>query len=368
MRLIQASTVLSLLVVGGIVIACGDDDAVTPTPTGNDAGTSAVDGGTGSDSGSTPDGSGGACANLAGVYGITGTCTTDVLAPPKILCVRQKECSFTAKTEAVGQIITGTATNTGFTATTETPVHEDCSGTVADGALGTLECGAAGITCTMSGTRVAMPNAVDYCCDVVAQDCGAGMRCQSMGTTENLSLVSVCVPDRGTVDLNGTCTRASTATADIGNDDCKKGLFCANTGQASTTTRICRKLCRTNTDCTTAGEACFGVGAIDAGFCMARCSIFGSTGTACGTNNTCRIIGSFESDGYTLDQRCDFVGAGAAGATCAFHSDCAAGLGCNDSGKCAAYCDGAHACTTGTCKPRTGKAVAGYDTTTGLCN
>lgn len=372
MRLFHVSSLFLVFAVGGIVLACGDDDVAMPTGTASDAGPDAItladagaepvtDNDAGSDAGPPA-----ACANVAGAYAITGTCTSTLVVPPSVMCIRQKDCALTGKDDFPNQVLTGTATATTVTATAESPAHQDCTGEVKDGKLGTLACTGTGITCTMTAAPAPIANATDYCCDVLAQDCPSGSRCQPMGSIDKVPLVNACVPDRGTVELGAACTRASTATADVGNDDCKKGLYCSNGGQPATTSRVCRKLCKNNPDCTKAGQACFNLTGIDAGFCMERCSIF--NGTACGTGNTCRVLPSVENDRFVFDQRCDFVGAVAAGAACQFHTDCAAGLACNDANKCAPYCDSTHPCATGTCKTGTGPAAAGFDTSTGLCN
>lgn len=330
--------------------AGADADAAAPIADGGDAGDSGVDAG---------------CANVAAAYSLSGTCNAPGFAPPKVLCVKQNQCALTAIDEFFGQTFTGTATNTGVTATTEAPVHQDCTGTVTSGKLSTLACTAptVGLMCNATAAPLALKNATATCCSVTTQDCKAGERCQPVGNTQNVA-VNACIPDRGTVDLNGACTRAGAAVTDIGDDDCKKGHFCANFGQATPATRVCRKLCTSNTDCTTG--ACFGFASAGSGLCIDRCKLDG-TGTACAAGNTCRPLTSLSpTAGEVVDLRCDFIGTTADGGNCTASADCVAGSGCTG-GKCAPICDTAHPCATGTCTKLTGTYAPTTEASTGFC-
>jgi hypothetical protein len=84
-------------------------------------------------------------------------------------------------------------------------------------------------------------------CDLVAQDCPGGMKCDK--TCTPTGIVTVCVPDEGG-------TRGHAEMCGIGQDFCAKGNFCAIfvdlDGGAP---QMCARYCDTAADCP-AGRQC----------------------------------------------------------------------------------------------------------------
>lgn len=50
-------------------------------------------------------------------------------------------------------------------------------------------------TCSAPQRRITVPDAVSYCCDVVRQDCGPGLRCQAFAVDADIRF-SACVAGR----------------------------------------------------------------------------------------------------------------------------------------------------------------------------
>ena len=71
-----------------------------------------------------------------------------------------------------------------------------------------IRCEAGGLaSCDAVAVRPTFPGATRWCCDVVAQDCGAGQRCNLVSTQPNDSTaISACIP-AGTLTRGATCMR-----------------------------------------------------------------------------------------------------------------------------------------------------------------
>ena len=167
--------------------------------------------------------------------------------------------------------------------------------------------------------------------------------------------LTACVPN-GTIAEGMPCTRTGGV---IGADMCAEKTICANLGQPTVATRVCRRVCGNNTHCA-AGEICRRLGfAPSSGFCTAKCTI---GGTDCPTGNTCRtelaILGSGMPD--QVQTNCTQVGTTAVGAPCTDSVQCAANSDCysdpTGAGSMAIgrqTCGPMSACPAGqTCRPR----------------
>lgn len=326
-----------------LAAGCGSNNATpvtTDVPAATDAGA----------------GDGGACADFSGGWALTGTCSVPGFSPFPVACITQTGCAATVVVSA-GSLPGTIAGNTLTFGTSVSGIPLECTVTRSGASL-TASCVAAGgaATCTATGAPIEFPGATRFCCDVSAQDCGAGRRCNIISsTTTNNDLLTACVPS-GAVADGAACARAG---GRVGAEDCAQGLFCANYNNATAASRTCQRLCRSASDCR-AGEGCVSVTDTPrTGVCLPPCTL---NGTDCAAG-TCRPVNTFQSATTTaFVNGCFPVGAAAAGASCAQSPDCGANLACRG-GVCRAVCDATHACPMGqSCMAYTGTNPAGSGT------
>lgn len=330
--------VLSLAACSSSPAAPGADaaaDVVTPDAAASDA---------------PPAGDGGACADFSGAWSITGTCSVPGFSPFPSACITQTGCAAqivvtTGPTPGtvVGNQLTFTSMVSGIALT--------CTATRSGEGTLQIRCEAGGLaSCDAVAVRPTFPGATRWCCDVVAQDCGAGQRCNLVSTQPNDSTaISACVP-AGTLTGGATCTREG---GRLGADQCGAGLSCVNFGQAGTDDRTCQRLCRSSADCM--GGVCLNVSSAPrAGICQTRCEILGTDCAA----GTCRYRTTWPAESpdtapAVLMPSCQPVGTTMEGATCTLTTDCAATLTCarraaTDPYTCRRVCDATHPCPMGT--------------------
>ncbi len=148
-------------------------------------------------------------------------------------------------------------------------------------------------------------------CDVIAQDCGAGMACV-YGTTMMGGMASTICIAAGVRALGETCGAAE--------GQCQAGLFC------SASTNICTEYCCEGSvaDCSQAGALCFGGGAEAPwlGVCNvpAGCTLVPQSG--CGAGEACYPV---SADGTT---DCLTAGTTPVGMTCDSANACVPGAIC----------------------------------------
>lgn len=185
-------------------------------------------------------------------------------------------------------------------------------------------------------------------CNTAVQDCMSETdKCTVVVDPATDMLKAQCVPITGMKVEGETCQRMpDNNTTGVGKDDCDKGLFCSGrtfivTGPPQM--RVCRKLCKDDLTCTTAGQKCMSLGDND-GICLPTCTFFG---TECGTGLTCDISTHFGDD--ALLGECRGVGPGPLGSECDRLDDCPADSVCarpdqNQPFTCRQLCDATHAC------------------------
>lgn len=287
---------------------------------------------------------GGTCTDLTGAFTILGQCSPSGGRPFSIATVTQTGCRASVATEA--GVVQGTVSGdtVSFTVTAQS-ITFACALTKRDGII-TTQCDATSrnLRCALTGTPVSFPGATRYGCDVHAQDCGETARCTAISNdTMNSFLLTACVPD-GAIVEGDSCVRTA---GRVGAEDCARGLFCANTGNATLDTRTCQRLCRLASDCN-AGETCILLSrAPQSGVCTRSCELFG---TDC-RMGTCRTDDGFAGTDPTSSQlttvaSCQLVGPIQLGERCVVQYHCAANLACRD-GFCRRACDRTHACPAG---------------------
>ncbi len=325
-----------------------DAAVVTDTPAVTDA-PAVTDTAPASDT--TPAGDAGACVDFTGGYTVTGTCSLPGVVPFPAVCIAQTGCS--AQINLEGAVVTGTVVGGRLTFTTSTmgvpltcTVDRNGDGSTA------VRCEAAGgaVTCDAVAAAPSFPGATRFCCNVTAQDCGAGQRCTvvGVGASNNTSLTA-CVP-AGTTAVGGACTRTD---GRLGADNCAAGSSCVNYGQAMASSRVCVRTCTRSSECAD-GESCFVTAPTPgAGVCRARCTLGDAMPCAAGT---CRYVNGYNADG-TVTLRaptCQPVGTATESMPCSSDTDCAAGLACSrrtgsDPFTCRPLCDRTRPCAAGTC-------------------
>jgi hypothetical protein len=350
--------------------AAGTTTTTTTTSSGSGGhgsgggGTGSAGGGGAGQGGAAPDG--GSCASIAGTYTGQGTCSDPSRYFPSAVCARQDGCKVEVFTNG-NQDYSGSVTGEDFSVSLSKPIPITCTGKAQQDKPTTMSCGAMGITCNGTVTPDALKDATNPCCDVVKQDCGAGLRCQVVGSASG-GAFTACIKDDGQVANGGTCKRASEGPLDVGHDDCQKGSFCTRLMSPDPAVRHCQPLCALDADCG-AGKACFDAGAAPVvGICLGTCTMFAAGGDAgaCPAGTTCRMATSLGAAGRLVNVLCDAAGAKKDGDACQAFVECGAGLACI-SGTCRAYCDAAHPCATGSCAAFTGAKAEGIDATLGLC-
>jgi len=344
MRTRHASCLFALLTVA---LGCSSDPAPAPTDAGTATDTPSV-----TDTPAATDTPGG-CEDFTGAFALEGTCSVAGFRPFPAACVVQTGC--TAVINVQTGPTTGTVVGNRLTFTSMVSgIGLECTATRGAGGVLAVRCEAAGgiASCDATGTPVSFPGATRYCCDVSAQDCGAGQRCNLVNDgTPAGAAVTACTPSGDTAS-GATCTRAD---GRLGADTCSAGLFCTNYGNATSSDRTCQRLCRSTADCT-GGASCLAVGdAPRTGVCVAPCT---PQGTDC-AQGSCRYVNTWgATDPATAPAisrpACLPNGMGAVGASCTFLSDCGPNLGCArpNAGApfvCAPVCDATHPCAAGTC-------------------
>lgn len=298
-----------------------------------------------------PAGDGGACDDFTGAYTLVGTCSVAGFSPFPAACIAQTGCN--------AQIVVATGPTTGAVAgntltftSMVSGIPLTCSATRGAGRALTVHCTAGGgaATCDAMGTPAEFPGATRWCCDLGAQDCGAGQRCNLVGAgTNNATALTACIP-AGTLAEGATCTRTD---GRFGADMCGVGLSCILSGQTAGLVRTCQRVCRSSADCMS-GACLSASDAPRGGFCRGSCT---PLGTDCG-EGTCRYLNTWGAEmrdtaPAILATACQPVGVGMEGATCTSGGDCAANLNCArrtaaDAFACRRICDVAHPCPTGT--------------------
>jgi hypothetical protein len=178
-------------------------------------------------------------------------------------------------------------------------------------------------------------------CDAVKQDCATGKKCVLNVAGSNVLASGTCVPN-GTVSEGKPCNQDSTVS-NVLNDDCLAGLSCDNDGADGN--YYCRKLCSSDTTCTTTGQKCAGIfDPNPVGLCLPVCTLFG---TDCPAGSNCSVALSLPGDGNSVNGYfvCKTPGTVAPFASCMSDTDCGADYVCDGTtNKCTPVCDATHAC------------------------
>lgn len=202
--------------------------------------------------------------------------------------------------------------------------------------------------------RITEPGAVSYCCDVVQQDCGAGLRCQVFNASADGSIrMTACIPlPAEPIAEDAPCTRVD---GRVGADTCEAGTFCANFDQPTPGDRVCASYCQSETDCA-AGEVCSFFGDTPyVGVCRSTCTI---GGVDCADGLTCRSGLTLDSQEgpYTIRPMCIWFTDGPVVGECSVGEECGANDTCATRDgieyACRATCDATHGCEPGfSCTP-----------------
>ena len=203
MRVVRFVPVLSII---GLVSACNPapitpDAATSPDASMIDAPMGAM-ADVGSDAGAT------GCVDLTGAWALSGTCSVAGFSPFPTACIVQTGCDAAISVSS-GTIHGTVVGNRVIFETTVSSFPLACTATLTGSRL-SVNCDAAGgaATCEATGTRGTVPGATRFCCDVHAQDCGAGQRCTpyASGAGVGDNVLSACVP-AGALALNAPCMR-----------------------------------------------------------------------------------------------------------------------------------------------------------------
>ena len=178
-------------------------------------------------------------------------------------------------------------------------------------------------------------------CDLIAQNCGAGMKCTLTGA-DDTNLQPACLP-AGTSAIDAPCSRSGT----FGEDDCVARGFCTFAGVLPPTsggTRYCRTLCSADAQCPSGQRCAAQSGDGKTGFCVPTCTAFGAcpSGMTCAEHRT--SVAGFPD--FMLD--CRLPAGVAVGGSCQSDDNCVADAVCI-SNLCRALCDQAHPCAAGSC-------------------
>ena len=304
-----------------------------------------------------PAGDSSTCADLGGAWALNSDCSSIGLGGLEgTACLQQTGCGVRVSlSEYVGDgTVTGDTLSFPYE---EMGVRYLCTGTIADGQL-TVQCNRASgsLRCMFTASRATLEGASRLCCDLSAQDCGAGRRC-SIVTLAGNAQTTGCVP-AGALAEGATCTLRD---GRVGFDDCG-GITQCSSHAMPTGTRACRRPCARDADCA-AGDVCLLIPSTPAaGLCRRRCTLFGSD---CPADTTCRFEASRRSALASPDlvAVCSRVGGATAGQACTLPPDCAAGMVCSRAGggaACAAMCDRTHPCEGGApCNESVGESPEG---------
>ncbi|MEI8254571.1 MAG: hypothetical protein WCJ30_02750 [Deltaproteobacteria bacterium] len=262
------------------------------------------------------------CEEFAGAYAISSICLPLSASLFGAMCVTQVGCEVTVV--ASGTLFRGHAigNRADLRAATAPGVACTLAQTSSGLSIGCVDDTAA-TTCSGSASEFTVPTATRFCCDLLAQDCGAGSRCTLVLAGDRGALMPACLPLTGHAAVGVTCTRSM---AMVGFDPCAAGLFCANTGQPARDVRACRALCNSSAQCG-AGSVCYNLSSVQtAGVCTPACVIGGAD---CGAGTTCRHAPTLHASGNpTYAGICDPLGTTALGAPCGDSADCMAGETC----------------------------------------
>lgn len=284
------------------------------------------------------------CDDFAGAYALSSICLPLSASLFGAMCVTQAGCEVTLVASgtvfhghAIGSTVALVATTAPGLACTLTQTSSGLSAGCIDNVAGT--------TCSGSASEIIVPAATRFCCDLLAQDCGAGQRCTLVLAGDRGALVPACLPLRGSEPEGASCARAMGM---VGFDPCAAGLFCANTGLPSRDTRACRALCDRSTQCGAGGE-CYNLSSVEtSGVCTPACTI---GATDCGAGMTCRYAPVLDAAGQpTYAGMCDPLGTTAHGGTCSDSADCVAGETCwysHTGPTCQTLCDNHVPCAAG---------------------
>ncbi len=186
-----------------------------------------------------------------------------------------------------------------------------------------------------------MKGAGNMMCDLVKQNCAAGMpKCTISIDQQAQAINHVCVAD-GSKNEGESCARVGMTPGD---DNCAKGLFCTGRGLAMGQF-ACRKYCQKDGDCVN-GQKCAGLQGKD-GICTPTCTAFAG---GCGTGTTCGNL--YFGVGATQADPKAFLGCRPGPGTVASYDDCSAmGAQCGANAicdpqntVCLPLCDGSHTC------------------------
>lgn len=351
---------VSILASVAFCAACGDstrDDA--DAGAAPDAGTQAPDGGE-----SEP------CESFdsfGGFYAGVGSCSDDAYRLDDWFCVRQDRCDVTVSNTS-GRTLTGRAGDAGFSF--ESDALSCTAWRTEDDFLGpqiTYDCSVPDTTATCGGDFTQVEEPVEtLCCDVEAQSCVEGERCQLVMFYGSVAS-TMCIPVTGNVGEGERCER--TAPNAVGYDDCAKGLLCSFHGSPSAAERRCLPLCTDSSQCA-GGESCiFVLSAPPTGDCTPTCSPFAAVGAAgdCPAGTACRFSPALAGGRLASSTYCAPEGTNLEGYGCAGPTDCARGLTCHD-GLCAPFCDAANGCDAGaTCTFFPAPQASGVEAELGVC-
>ncbi|MBX7194576.1 MAG: hypothetical protein K1X94_21145 [Sandaracinaceae bacterium] len=349
MRYARSTTRLLPLSLVGCLLGCPDTTPALDAALAPDASVTTPDAPTAPDA--AP-----ACVDISGAYVWTSSCSIPEATLSAHSCITQTGCTATmldsqgvfsqtgtvmSSATVVGNVVT--SSSDGLTCTA-----------IFDGDSATAHCESTSpaYTCDATAARVSFPDAAQYCCDVVAGECGADQRCQVVAGADPVDRFTACVP-AGTLAEGEPCMRAG---GRIGADECGPGLTCTNLGQLDLTVRTCTRLCETSSDCE-AGESCWVfTAAPHAGVCRATCTVLGDD---CPAGFTCQpelawAAMSTLSDVPVVTPACVKTGTGALGVTCTDQLDCGPDMACffdlahpETGGTCRPLCDVDHACPAG---------------------
>lgn len=293
------------------------------------------------------------CEDFTGYFTTASECSVTGITLPTGACVSQSGCTVTMATERgvfVGPAHGATASVSTDVSFGGMSVHIDC--TLTHNPTGDLSvvCDGAGVTCTGVSTRGSVAGASRLCCDVAAQDCGAGRRCTLVASpTADSPDVAACLPTTGTAAEGDACVYNGSAR---GRDTCGAGLYCGHTGARNSGTGLCRRMCSlTNPTCPD-GTVCSVQSLLtDQGVCLPPCTPFGG---GCSAETRCAPGSIITTEGKRgAEWVCHGIGSTRPGEVCGGARDaCIENYFCVSLGgtplpSCHALCDRDHPCVGG---------------------
>ncbi|MBM4343318.1 MAG: hypothetical protein FJ100_08065 [Deltaproteobacteria bacterium] len=286
------------------------------------------------------------CAEAAGGWVVTGTCSTGGASIP-YACMKAKDCTLTWETDYRNW--SGPLTGATYALKNGTG-SEKIDGTFESMDTGSYTYAGPGITCNATMERFVSTVAPQPCCDPVGQDCAdKNTACVPMAEQWNGQeiLTTGCLPlaDGATTSEGAVCKLAA-------EQPCAAGLLCARpVGVSSGSEGTCKKLCAAATHCGSIQSCVIVGGAPKTGVCSATCGPFATAGDplACPAGFGCSpaAVASAQAE-RELGTVCLKQGNGKAGDACTSSTTCAPGTTCN-SGQCRPLCDDAHPCAAGAC-------------------